>query len=236
MKRLDFTFDGIPVAVYPMSEEREEPLFCDSEVAVAFCPCERCDFAVRCFGGDGLYATDPYLPLCILAYFFGKVRRLPDAVIEMSYLDKTYEVDVDGYAGEFAVNSGKCKTLYTKNAHFVDGVEISACVIKGREQCVTVTVADAECFDESRLLLLPGLLDLPAPTPAIAVSFDGALRIRASRPMAYYDAMLYAVRLLSASGAHLPCGRLYAELFGRRHAFSVSEGTLTFYPDIKYLS
>lgn len=234
MKRFDFTLDGIPVSVYPMRDESGTPSYRESEVAVAFCPCEMCDFAARCF--DCVYARDPHVSLAAIAYFFKKVRRLPDATIEVLYLGKTYEVDIERYAIEFTVNSGKCKILYTKTAHFTDGIELKACAVKGREECAVTVVSDVDSFDGSRLLLLSGLLDLPATSPSIAVSFDGTLRVRASRPMAYYDAIAYAVCSLSAVGVRLPEGRLYAELSGRRHAFSVSRGAISFYPDIKYLS
>ena len=240
MERFIFWVDGARAFIYSQFGEDDDvhrrcELLTDGELAVVIYPEREADFFVECFDKSGGEIREPYIALAVLSHFFSRVRGLPDITFDVLYRGNFCELVVSGDAVKFSVNVGKCKLLCTKTAIFSDGVEIYADLISLGSEVVSVVCTDSDLFDHARLALLPEILGMRVGAPALAVSFDGEMRIRTTRDIPYYDAVAVGAFSLLERGTDIPGGRLTAHVNGRCYTFSLSDGVLTFYPDIKYL-
>ena len=241
MKKYDLSLDGIPMSVYPMEHKPTElktianGLIGDG-LAVALYPEDNADFGVTCIDKSNIELREPYLPLAALSCFFKSARSLPDISFEVLYRGRIYELPVQDKPRDFSVNVGKCKFMCSKTAKYPDGVEIAADVIDGGIACVTTVCRDSDLFGVERLSALSSILGMKTDTPAIAISFDGVVRLKYSGTLPFYDAVSLAVFSLVRRGRDIPPGKLTATVNGRDHTFRHLAGRLTFTLDVKYLS
>ena len=240
MRCYSFLVDGIRVLVYsPLGERLDVSSvlagMADGEMTVVIRPDLVADFFVECFDKRGDSPRDGDLALAVLSHFFRVVRGLPSVSLEMMYRGNLHELYIGDGDDKFSVNVGKCKLLCTKTAIFADGVEILVDAVRLGYECACTSCADSDLFATERLSALREAVVMPVGTPAIAVSFDGTMKVRTCGSIPYYDAIAVGAFSLLERGTDIPGGRLTAHVNGRRYTFSLSDGVLTFYPDIKYL-
>ena len=240
MRCYSFLVDGIRVLVYsPLGERLDVSAvlagMADGEMTVVIRPDLVADFFVECFDREGNSPRNGDLVLAVLSYFFGVVRGLPSVCLDVVYLGKVYELYIGDDGDKFSVNVGKCKLLCTKTAIFADGVEIFVDAVRLGYECACTTCADSDLFATERLSALREAVVMPVGTPAIAVSFDGTIKVRTCGSIPYCDAVAFGVIALQRRGVRVADGRQIATVDGRRYTFSRSGDMLTFYPDIKYL-
>ena len=241
MKKYDLSLDGIPMSVYPMERKPTElkPIaqeLVGDGLAVALYPEGNADFGVTCIDKNNIELREPYLPIAALSCFFKSARSFPDISFEVLYRGALYELNVCDKPYEFSVNVGKCKFMCSKTAVYPDKVEVRADAVALDKACITTVCYDSELFDSDRLSALTAILGMSIDTPAVAISFDGGLRLKYNGRLPFYDAVSLAVFSLERRRELIPSGKLLATVNGREHAFRYSAGRLSFTLNAKYLS
>lgn len=240
MKKYCFSVDGISVAVFTdcggISRDEILSSLNGGEIAAVLSDGRECDFSLECFDKNENEPREPAPVLAALSYLFLQVRGYPSMTMDISCGTRKYEIELGkNEAYNLSVNIGKCKILYTKTVKFNDEIEIGVNVVNSENPVAAVICEDAEVFDAERLELILESLRHSGIGAAIAVSYDGILRIRSSGDIPFYEAVRAAVCLLRCNGAKLPWDISCALVNARRHKFSLSQGEIIFHPEIKYI-
>ena len=242
MTKYEFSVDGIPVAIYPISEPEEvvgEVPQAADEVAirVALTLDTEADLRVDYYNKYRNEPREPHLPLAALSCFLSRVRGYPDMTLDVAYHGGTAKLALDKLNGyKFSVNSEKCKIICAKTVDFLDGTSLRLDVIGSPFSCACLVLEDAELFDRERLTLALDRLRREGVSAIVLASLGTGLCLRTAGDISPYAAVRVATSILPTRGIILPEGHAEATVNGTRLKFSRTRTCLTFYPEIKYIS
>lgn len=242
MTKYKFSVDGIPVAIYTLSEPEavveEMPQAADEvAISVAFAPDTETDLRVEYFSKYRNEPREPHIPLAALSCFLSRVRGYPDMTVELVYSGGIIKLTLDRMNDyNFTLKNEKCKILCTKNVDFLDGISQECSIINASYPYAILLCEDAECFDEGRLDLLFDRLKQTGITSLLILSFSEGLTVKTAGEISPYRAVARAVSYLSYRGVAFPDGYATAYVDGRQCKILKTCAGITFYPEIKYIS
>ena len=241
MRRVTLLIDGILISVFTFADTIDDIKgiaddIIDGGLAVIIYPMLGSDFRVVCFDKSLAEPGEPYLAFMAVSYLFGAIRGLPSVGFDLEYHGKVYKDIACSDTPNFLINIEKCKLICAKTIKFDDGVEVNTDIIKGDTYYICTACNDVDMFDTHRLKSLGGMSDTRFFAPSLAISYDGTLRVKTSLGVMFYDAIAIGITALKRRGIVLPLGKATAFVNGVPHSYSLSVDTLTFYPNIKYLS
>ena len=191
MEKYDFSLYGNTVTVYPISAvERDirraistaSISLRDDAIGVLVYPVPNADFGITCFDKNDIIPREPQLILAALSCFFKTVRGFPNMELDVLYQGKQYEAVVGEENANELENKNKCKFKYTKTIKFADNTELMIDVYQGEKRIAVVLCEDSDLFDERILSLITSPVYAGVDC-AMAVSFDGSLKMKARFPL-----------------------------------------------------
>ena len=238
MIKYDFSVDGIPVAIYPLSSfNGSAPELCcveDAGIKAFLYPDSDADFGVTSFDKNNRELREPNLIFAALFCFFLRARGYPDMTLAVKYFDKIYELEINNETYRFTENIEKCKVLCSKIIKTNDDIEIDVRYIALTDTAMCISAFDADTFDRERLNLLLHLHGRNADF-AVAVSYGDKVRILGVEAFTPYRAIAAGIAALCADGVIFDDGAYAVEYNGEEYRVFKSRAHLTFYPSVKYL-
>ena len=242
MTKYNFSVDGIPVAIYPLSDTEEVGKMLltatdDGAIRVALLSDPEADYRIVCFDKSNTEPREPHLSLAALSCFLSRVRGYPDMSLDVAYHGGAARLTLDKLNDyNFSVNNEKCKIICAKTVDFLDGTSLRLDVVDSPFSCACLLLEDAELFDRERLTLVLDRLRRDGVSAIVLASLGTGLCLRTAGDISPYAAVRVVTSLLSARGIILPEGHAEATVNGTRLKFARTRTRLAFYPEIKYIS
>ena len=242
MKKYSFLVDGIPVGIYSASEFEiaNNSYLADSDtegIKVMLTADSQSDFRLEYLDKNNTKPREPHIPLAALSCFLKVVRGYPDMTLDITTDKGVYKLYLSATRNyNFVVNDVKCKVLCTKTVDFYDGISFAVDVIDQYGSCGVVVCNDTECFDKTRATLLNARLRQDGITTLIIASYIDRIGIISLGDIMPHEAIAIGISAISSRGISLPYVRYTASVNGVDIALQLTSRSITFYPEIKYIS
>ena len=242
MEKYSFSVDGIPVEIYSAWEstgaDSNDLTDADTEgVKVMLTADSQSDFRLEYLDKNNIKPREPHIPLAALSCFLKVVRGYPNMALDIATDKDIYKLSLSETQNHnFTVNGIKCKVLCTKTVDFCDGIAMAVDVIDQHGVCGVLACNDTECFDKMRAILLYDRLRQDGISSLVVVSYTDRIVILMLGDIMPHDAIAIGISILSSRGVLLPRGKCTASVNGVDIALQLTSRSITFYPEIKYIS